>query len=103
MAEPSPSVRLLVGLAILAVVATALVGGLWSALLVADLALSPDAPWSVAVMAVVLAGMWRLLGGRWGPRAGRAERARMLRAQKRDREADMLGALCVAKGGDAGV
>ncbi len=28
--------------------------------------------------------------------------ARMLRAQKRDREADMLGALCVAKGGDAG-
>lgn len=28
--------------------------------------------------------------------------ARMLRAQKRDREADMLSALCVAKGGDGG-
>jgi hypothetical protein len=28
--------------------------------------------------------------------------ARMLRAQKRDREADMLTALCIAKGGDAG-
>jgi hypothetical protein len=28
--------------------------------------------------------------------------ARMLRAQKRDREADMLSALCIAKGGDAG-
>ncbi len=28
--------------------------------------------------------------------------ARILRAQKRDREADMLGALCAAKGGDAG-
>jgi len=28
--------------------------------------------------------------------------ARMLRAQRRDREADMLSALCIAKGGDAG-
>jgi hypothetical protein len=28
--------------------------------------------------------------------------ARILRAQKRDREADMLDALCIAKGGDAG-
>ena len=28
--------------------------------------------------------------------------ARMLRAQKRDREADMLAALCAAKGGDGG-
>jgi hypothetical protein len=28
--------------------------------------------------------------------------ARMLRAQRRDREADMLSALCVAKGGDGG-
>ena len=29
--------------------------------------------------------------------------ARMLRAQRRDREADMMSALCVAKGGDAGI
>ena len=29
--------------------------------------------------------------------------ARMLRAQHRDHEADMLSALCVAKGGDAGI
>ena len=29
--------------------------------------------------------------------------ARMLRSQKRDREADMLTALCAAKGGDAGI
>jgi hypothetical protein len=41
------------------------------------------------------------------PRTGGTEpaeckAARMLRAQKRDREADMLGALCAAKGGDAG-
>ncbi len=28
--------------------------------------------------------------------------SRMLRAQKRDREADMLSAMCIAKGGDAG-
>ena len=28
--------------------------------------------------------------------------ARILRAQKRDREADMLSALCIAKGGDGG-
>jgi len=28
--------------------------------------------------------------------------ARLLRAQRRDREADMMNALCIAKGGDAG-
>jgi hypothetical protein len=42
------------------------------------------------------------------PRSGGVEpaeckAARMLRAQKRDREADMLSALCAAKGGDAGL
>jgi hypothetical protein len=41
------------------------------------------------------------------PRTGGAEpaeckAARLLRAQKRDREADMMNALCIAKGGDAG-
>jgi len=37
-----------------------------------------------------------------GSEPAECKAARMLRAQKRDREADMLSALCVAKGGDAG-
>ena len=37
-----------------------------------------------------------------GSEPAECKAARMLRAQKRDREADMLSALCIAKGGDAG-
>ncbi len=37
-----------------------------------------------------------------GAEPAECKAARMLRAQKRDREADMLSALCIAKGGDAG-
>lgn len=37
-----------------------------------------------------------------GTEPAECKAARMLRAQRRDREADMLGALCAAKGGDAG-
>jgi hypothetical protein len=37
-----------------------------------------------------------------GTEPAECKAARMLRAQKRDREADMLMALCVAKGGDGG-
>jgi hypothetical protein len=37
-----------------------------------------------------------------GSEPAECKAARMLRAQKRDREADMLTALCVAKGGDGG-
>ena len=37
-----------------------------------------------------------------GAEPAECKAARMLRAQKRDREADMLSALCIAKGGDGG-
>jgi hypothetical protein len=37
-----------------------------------------------------------------GTEPAECKAARMLRAQKRDREADMLSALCIAKGGDGG-
>ena len=37
-----------------------------------------------------------------GSEPAECKAARMLRAQKRDREADMLSALCIAKGGDGG-
>jgi len=37
-----------------------------------------------------------------GSEPAECKAARMLRAQKRDREADMLTALCIAKGGDGG-
>src|SRR5271156_5873992 len=42
--------------------------GVWSALIVANLATTPAIPWAVAVMAVVLWLIWQYLGGRWGPR-----------------------------------
>lgn len=38
-----------------------------------------------------------------GAEPAECKAARMLRSQHRDREADMLSALCVAKGGDAGI
>ncbi len=37
-----------------------------------------------------------------GSEPAECKAARILRAQKRDREADMLSALCIAKGGDGG-
>jgi hypothetical protein len=37
-----------------------------------------------------------------GAEPAECKAARMLRAQRRDREADMLSALCIAKGGDGG-
>lgn len=37
-----------------------------------------------------------------GSEPAECKAARMLRAQRRDREADMLSALCIAKGGDGG-
>jgi hypothetical protein len=58
----------LIRFGLLALVLTLLVGGLWSALLVANLAISPAIPWSVVVMAALLWLMWQYLGGWWGPR-----------------------------------
>jgi membrane protease YdiL (CAAX protease family) len=69
-----------IGLAILALVIALFPGGIWTALLVANLRVSPSIPWAVPVMAAFLWALWRYLGG-WGPpRANSQKRRRLLRA-----------------------
>src|SRR5258708_21608080 len=56
-------------------------GGIWTVLLVSNLATSPAIPWAVAVMGLLLWAMWRYLGGRWWPRSTSQARRRHLRAR----------------------
>jgi membrane protease YdiL (CAAX protease family) len=67
--------------ALFALALTILAGGVWTALLVANLQSSPVIPWAVAVMAVLLLLMWQYLGGRWWPRSTSAVRRRCLRGR----------------------
>ena len=66
---------------ILAFVLTVVTGGVWTALLIGNLATSPAIPWAVVVMALLLWLMWRYLGGTWGPRSTSEARRRYLRAR----------------------
>jgi len=59
---------------------TLLAGGIWSALLITNLATSPAIPWAVIVMAVLLWLMWQYLGGKWPPRRTSEARRGYLRA-----------------------
>jgi membrane protease YdiL (CAAX protease family) len=68
--------------AFMAIVLTAVTGGVWTALLAANLAKSPAIPWSVAVMALLLWLLWRYLGGAWWPRSTADARRRYLRARR---------------------
>lgn len=73
---------LVVGFAVLALVLTAVVGGIWAALLAANLATSPAIPWAVVVMAVLLWLLWRYLGGAGWPRGVAEARRQYLRARR---------------------
>jgi len=73
----------IVGFALLALAITAVAGGVWSVLLVANLRGSPAIPWSVPVMAILLWLMWIYLGGRGWPRSTSDARRRYLRANAR--------------------
>jgi membrane protease YdiL (CAAX protease family) len=66
--------------AVLAALVTAIVSGVWAALLLANLRVGPAIPWSAAAMALLLWALWSFLGGRWGPARSRDERRRLLRA-----------------------
>ena len=68
--------------AVMAIVLTAVTGGVWTALLDVNLATSPAIPWSVAVMAVLLWLLWRYLGGAGWPRSTADARRRYLRARR---------------------
>jgi membrane protease YdiL (CAAX protease family) len=64
----------------LAVALTALTSGVWSALLMANLATTPAIPWAAAAMAIVSWASFSFLGGQWGPRRTQAARRNYLRA-----------------------
>jgi membrane protease YdiL (CAAX protease family) len=67
--------------ALFALALSMLAGGVWSALLVANLETNANLPWAVAVMAVLLWLMWQWLGGSWWPRSTSETRRRGLRAR----------------------
>src|SRR5690242_19695076 len=81
---PSLSRRIMiaVGFGALAFVVTAIVGGVWTALLAVNLATSPAIPWAVVVMAGILWLLWRYLGGAWLPRSTADARRERLRARR---------------------
>jgi membrane protease YdiL (CAAX protease family) len=79
---PWRRLALVVGLAVMAFVLTAAIGGVWTALLVANLATSPAIPWAVVVMALLLWLLWRYLGGTGWPRGTAAARRQSLRARQ---------------------
>jgi membrane protease YdiL (CAAX protease family) len=62
---------------VLAFAMTVMAGGLWTALLVINLATSPNVPWAIVAMGALLWLTWQYLGGHWGPRStSQARRAR---------------------------
>jgi membrane protease YdiL (CAAX protease family) len=73
----------IIGFGLLAFAITVLAGGIWSALVVANLRSSPAIPWSVAVMGILLWLMWSYLGGKGWPRSTSAARHHHLRANRR--------------------
>ena len=73
----------IIGFGLLAFAITILAGGIWSALLVANLRSSPAVPWSVPAMALLLWLMWSYLGGKGWPRSTSEARRLYLRANRR--------------------
>ena len=73
----------IIGFGLLAFAITILAGGIWSALLVANLRSSPAVPWSVLAMALLLWLMWRYLAGKGWPRSTSDARRHYLRANRR--------------------
>jgi membrane protease YdiL (CAAX protease family) len=73
----------IIGFGLLAFAITVLAGGIWSALLVANLRSSPAMPWSVPLMAILLWLIWSYLGGKGWPRSTSAARHYYLRANRR--------------------
>jgi membrane protease YdiL (CAAX protease family) len=71
----------LVAFCFVALAATLTVQLVWSAILAANLKVSPAIPWSVALMAVLLGVIWRYFGGAWWPASTREARRRYRRAK----------------------
>ncbi|MEO7000172.1 MAG: CPBP family intramembrane glutamic endopeptidase [Ktedonobacterales bacterium] len=78
----SHRILLVVGFGALAIVLTAVVGGIWTALLSINLAVTPAIPWAVVVMALLLWLLWRYLGGAGWPHSTAEARRQSLRARR---------------------
>jgi membrane protease YdiL (CAAX protease family) len=65
---------------VIAILMTAIVSGVWAALLLTNLAHAPAFPWSSIVMGLLLWALWSFLDGKWGPARNRAARSEYLRA-----------------------
>jgi membrane protease YdiL (CAAX protease family) len=65
---------------VFAILMTALVSGVWAALLLTNLSHAPALPWSSLAMALLLWALWSFLDGKWGPVRTRAARREYLRA-----------------------
>jgi len=63
-----------------AILMTAIVSGVWAALLLTNLSHAPTFPWSALVMGLLLWALWTFLDGKWGPVRNRAARSAYLRA-----------------------
>jgi len=66
----------------MALVLTTLASGLWTALLLVNLQISPKVPWAVGAMSVLLWSMWQYGGGRWWPSKTSPARRALLRANR---------------------
>jgi membrane protease YdiL (CAAX protease family) len=55
--------------------------GVWSALIVLNVRTSPNVPWAVILMPLLLGTLWLYLDGRWGNSRTREARRRRLRAR----------------------
>jgi membrane protease YdiL (CAAX protease family) len=73
----------LAGLGAMAFAMAALAGGVWTALIIANLRSSPALPWSVPAMALLLWCAWSHLGGSGWPRSTSEARRRYLRANRK--------------------
>jgi len=62
-----------------AIVLTAVVSGIWTGLLGANLATSPAIPWAAGVMGLIVWALWSWLGGRFAPRRTQPARCELLR------------------------
>lgn len=82
MRSRNPRTPTIIWAGVLAFGLTIVAGGVWTALLIANLATTPAIPWAVAVMAVLLWLMWWYLGGHGGPRSTKQARSRALRARR---------------------
>jgi membrane protease YdiL (CAAX protease family) len=70
------------GLGLLAILIAGVAGGIWNALIRANLATTPRVPWSIVPMGALLWFMWKYLDGKWWPQSTSEARHRFLRANR---------------------